>query len=269
MEEAALSPTPRHQTSSITESSSSTTKYRTKLIAGADTVEAAVEQALDARDKLQSEEVFPVAVSRERKAEKVITASQRAASNRRGKVRDVVACIYDFLENEQRKVDAGMLTEKARFNKSEALIKQLVPYLAFKGITKTNQFSVTTFDEYPLWRKKKNGQPAALSTRALELGYIQQFLTKYLWKHKLIDRDLDVKDMTPKIAIPDDEIDANPPLINPGNWRKVQDALKRNREAAEGYCNHRGFYFAQLLYRWVMIARNSGLRPDCEMNQLR
>ena len=45
--------------------------------------------------------------------------------------------------------------------------------------------------------------------------------------------------------------------------------MSRNRDRAAQLRNHRGSYFAQLFYRWCIVGRNSGLRPDIELNKLR
>ena len=80
----------------------------------------------------------------------------------------------------------------------------------------------------------------------------------------------------PKIVIKESEVDANPPLIEEGNWNLVVKTLKqmiKSRETGRGPAKYsvkgRGVYFNQLFYRWCLICKNSGLRPNIELNKLR
>tara|TARA_B100001057_G_C22701025_1_gene891732 strand:+ start:540 stop:779 length:240 start_codon:yes stop_codon:yes gene_type:complete len=57
-------------------------------------------------------------------------------------------------------------------NKRQALLKQMLPYLAERGVTHTLQIDLNTFEDYPTRRK------VAKSTRKLELTYIGNFLNK-------------------------------------------------------------------------------------------
>ena len=59
----------------------------------------------------------------------------------------------------------------------------------------------------------------------------------------------------PKIVIKESEVDANPPLIEEGNWNVVVKTLKqiiKNRETGRGPVKYsvkgRGIYFNQLFY---------------------
>ncbi len=80
----------------------------------------------------------------------------------------------------------------------------------------------------------------------------------------------------PKIVIKESKVDANPPLIEEGNWNVVVKTLKqiiKNREKGRGPAKYsvkgRVFYFNQLFYRWYLIFKNSRLRLNIELNKLR
>ena len=256
-----------------------TTRYRYIKIEGATSLEEAEAGALDARDELQrklNEEVqvrkeLPEPNGKEVLVSKVF--NEKTGSNdyrttvvvnsRRGKVRAISECVYDFLKNEEARCEAGLISEKTVKNKREVLTKQFLNYLEDKKVYGTNQITQETFKDYPIWRKAK------LSTRKQELNYFYDFITNYLTGARLISSSIDVSKLIPKIEVPQTEVDANPPLIEPGNWSKVYRQLSRYRDKAKTYPNHRGYYFAQLFYRWCLIAKNCGLRPDVELNKLR
>lgn len=138
----------------------------------------------------------------------------------------------------------------------------MIPYLIEKGCSQSQHIETETFKEYPVWRK------AAKTTRRLELVIIKDFIENYLRTKNLMRDGIDFNKMIPKIKILDSELDANPPL-DEANWRKVLAALKTNLRRAERNHNHRGHYFNRMFYHWIIIARNTGLRPNVELNQLR
>ena len=127
----------------------------------------------------------------------------------RSKKVSIRKCLNNFLDEEQKKVDADLLKEKSLQNKAQGL-KQLEKYLSYKGIEKTHQIDNNTFQEYITWRKAKK------STRRIELIYFKDFLIGYCKPRGLLINSLDEKRLMPKIVIKESEVDANPPLIKKG-----------------------------------------------------
>ena len=242
-----------------------TKRYLHRLLPNSSTLEEAVEECIEAYTALRQEQAVPHGsdgTSQQRASESQGRATRNSNAGR-FKNRPVEACVAEFLEAEQRKVEAELLKPRSLLNKRQALLKQMLPYLAEKGVTHTRQIDLNTFEDYPTWRK------AAKSTRKLELTYIGNFLNEFCKRRGLLDIEVSPREALPSIAIKDSEVDANPPLIEQGNWQKVVVALSRNRDRAAQLRNHRGSYFAQLFYRWCIVGRNSGLRPDIELNKLR
>ena len=176
----------------------------------------------------------------------------------RSKKVSIKKCLNNFLDEEQKKVDADLLKEKSLQNKAQGL-KQLEKYLSYKGIERTHQIDNNTFQEYITWRKAKK------STRRIELIYFKDFLIGYCKPRGLLINSLDEKRLMPKIVIKESEVDANPPLIEEGNWNLVVKTLKKmikNRETGRGPAKYsvkgKGVYFNQLFYRWCLICKNSG-----------
>ena len=253
-----------------------TKKYRYKVIDGANTLEAAIDKSLDAYNALRSEILEHAQEVAIRKAQyEIETNSPRRRARMitenmvRSKKVSIRKCLNNFLDEEQKKVDADLLKEKSLQNKAQGL-KQLEKYLSYKGIEKTHQIDNNTFHEYITWRKAKK------STRRIELIYFKDFLISYCKPRGLLINSLDEKRLMPKIVIKESEVDANPPLIEEGNWNLVVKTLKqmiKNRETGRGPAKYsvkgRGVYFNQLFYRWCLICKNSGLRPNIELNKLR
>jgi len=237
-----------------------TKKYRSRLIEGAQSLDVAIENCIDTYTALrQSEELFgftnPVEVSRR------AVATPRD-NGRRVRTKELKDCVEEFLSDESKRLNAGLLGSSTYENKVRTLRKWFLPYLAEKGCSHSQHIETETLKEYPIWRK------AAKTTRRLELVIIKDFIENYLRTKNLMRDDIDYKKMVPKIKILDSELDANPPL-DEANWRKVLVGLKDNCKRAERNHNHRGHYFNKMFYHWIIIARNSGLRPNVELNKLR
>ena len=138
-----------------------TKKYRYKVIDGANTLEAAIDKSLDAYNALRSEILEHAQEVAIRKAQHEIESNSSRRRARmitenmvRSKKVSIRKCLNNFLDEEQKKVDADLLKEKSLQNKAQGL-KQLEKYLSYKGIEKTHQIDNNTFQEYITWRKAK------------------------------------------------------------------------------------------------------------------
>ena len=237
-----------------------TKAYRSQLIDGADNLDAALEKCIDAYTALRGTGealgLNPSTVVLRRAVEPSVS------DRRKIKTKELKLCVEEFLSSEVKRRDAGLLSSSTYENKERTLRKWLLPYLLEQGCSHSQHIETETLKEYPVWRK------AAKSTRRLELVIIKDFIENYLRTKNLLSNDIDFNKIVPKIKILDSDLDANPPL-DAANWKKVLVGLKNNCERAERNPNHRGHYFNRMFYHWIIIARNSGLRPNVELNQLR
>ncbi len=244
-----------------------TNTYRYKLIKNANTIESAVENFIDAYTELREEiKAIEAGVSfikntKDRDNESDISKLNNYIKKQRQKSRDISNCIDDYLSGIRKKVDSGLIVEKTYNDKRLILRNQLMPYLDSIKITKTVQINNNTFNDYPFWRV------AAKSTRRLELIHIKDFIVNYCARNNLIASGVDLKSITPLIKINESELDANPPLIERENWNNILSGLKQLKDNSK--YNIRTDYFSKMFYRWCVIAKNSGLRPNRELNQLR
>ncbi|WP_413358003.1 tyrosine-type recombinase/integrase [Prochlorococcus sp. MIT 1201] len=244
-----------------------TNTYRYKLIKNANTIESAVENFIDAYTELREEiKAIEAGVSfikntKDRDNESDISKLNNYIKKQRQKSREISNCVDDYLSRIRKKVDSGLIVEKTYNDKRLILRNQLIPYLDSIKITKTIQIDNNTFNDYPFWRD------AAKSTRRLELIHIKDFIVNYCDRNNLIASGVDLKSITPLIKINESELDANPPLIENENWNSILNGLKVLKDNSKS--NIRTDYFSKMFYRWCLIAKNSGLRPNRELNQLR
>ena len=246
-----------------------TNTYRYKLIKNVNTLDSAVENCIEAYNELRAEvDVLETEASLVKGSININSDIDKRKidtliKTKRQKSREIGSCVDDFLKLENKKVDSGLLEASSYRGKKKCLINQLGPYLNSIGVNKTIQITNNTFNEYPIWRK------ASKSTRKLELIHIKEFIDNYCYRNGLINGDVNMKGLMPVIRISESELDANPPLIEEGNWNEVLKGLKNIRDRVDINKNHRGEYFNKLFYRWCLIAKNSGLRPNVELNKLR
>ena len=96
-----------------------TKQYRNKVIEGAETIEEAMEMWVDTYDQIKGQTQKIAAEIALKKTEFKVEASGRLQSrespivvthrSRRHKVREILPCVDEWLEDEQARVDAGIL----------------------------------------------------------------------------------------------------------------------------------------------------------------
>jgi len=246
-----------------------TKRYRYKLIANAITLNDALDKCVETYIELQKnkERYKPDCLSSTKSYEKKKKngLSNKVVPNRsiQQKAKELENCIDDFLAEQRKKVDCGVLAERTYLNKKQILKKQMTPYLESIGVYSTNQLNNNTFKGYLNWRV------AAISTKRLEVGIIKDFILNYCAINSLLARDIDTKYMMPIIKNSVIEDQGNSPLIDKSSWSGVVEELKKLKEESKGCANHRGEYFNLLFYRWCLLAVETGLRPNVELNRLR
>jgi integrase len=140
----------------------------------------------------------------------------------------------------------------------------ILPYLQFKQVKSTNQINETTFDDYAAFRS------STVKTRITlrgELDIIGQFIRSYLVKHKLIAPELAIsKDLIKRPKLREADLLANPAFTE----SDFQLFLKRIRQWIPEFDRQKpkSYYFRKLYYEWVLVAKNTGARPE-ELMKLR
>ena len=108
-----------------------TKRYLHRLLPNSSTLEQAIDECIEAYTSLRQEQL---------NAEEADGTGQHRASESQGRAarnsntgkfknRPVEACVAEFLEAEQRKVEAELLKPRSLLNKRQALLKQVHTYL--------------------------------------------------------------------------------------------------------------------------------------------
>ena len=153
--------------------------YKSRRIDGVESLDAAIDAALDTYVKLGSAEE----PSKPRRGTKQGT---KIVSTKRG----LFAWLDQFLDNQRELCEAGIIKGVTLKGKEEMVRAHLKPYLLAQSISKTSQIRVGVFDKYESWRierNKKEGSsaPSKLTLRK-ESALIGNFVG-YLVKNRCID----------------------------------------------------------------------------------
>ena len=180
---------------------------------------------------------------------------------KRGKSLLLVKAVDDWLRDEQAKYEANQIGESNLNNKRRAA-KSLKQYLEQEGVTTTKQITENTFSRYLIFSSERT----RISVKN-ELGYINVFLT-WLKRQRLIAPDVAALKLTPSVKVSGEDLQANP-AINTDDWRKfVNECKKRIKEVKHDRRLHPSWYWWSTFHQFMLIAKNSGLRPK-EMLNLR
>ena len=115
-----------------------TKRYLHRLLPNASTIEEALEECIEAYTALRQEQAAPELIESLGHSQVPQDSSRRDArtsNSGRYKNRPVEACVREFIDVEQRRVEADLLKPRTLRNKSQALLKQMLPYLAEQGVT--------------------------------------------------------------------------------------------------------------------------------------
>ena len=212
-------------------------RYRTRLIKGATTLDAAIAQCIDAYTALQMEET-PARISRQRSGKNYPIS--------------ITGEIERFLKHEQERVYAGLIKESTLKQKLIVLSKSFTGYLAEYKLREVWQLTPTCLDDYALYRGKQSKL-----TRQKELTIIKDFITNWLIRGEMLESHITVK----KPRIKKSDLDANP-AITPHDWRVLNNYI-RNVYVKEGEKHPRPsvHYWRVLVWTLTTALKQTGCRP--------
>ena len=229
--------------------------YKSRRIDGVETLEAAVDAALDTYVLLGSAEQ----PSKPRRGTKEGT---KIVSNKRG----VFAWLDQFLDSEHEKCQAGIIKGATLKNKEEIVRKHLKPYLQFEGITRPNQIKVGVFEKYEYWRvernRKEGDDPPSKLTLRKEAALIGNFVG-YLVKNRCIDayEAAQKKDIAPKIRLSDNDFDSNPPIRDADEWRVILTEIRKWVKEGASHQRPRTLIYRRMFWTLVLLLKQTGMRP--------
>jgi len=224
--------------------------YKTRLIEGVTTLEAACAASLDVYIAIGAG-----------------TAPQKRGTKTGTKLRpvnqDLLVWLERYLIHERDRFDAGLIKASTLKNKEETLNKHLKAYLLQQGLHKASDLKVGCFDRYEIFRSE-----ATALTRRKELSIISSFVD-FLIKNRLLDPyEAAQKSLVPKIRLKDSDFDSNPPFRDEEEWRTILKHIRRWVKQAEDHPNPRTLHFRRMFWSLMLLLRNSGMRP-VEARQLR
>lgn len=218
------------------EYNASTQKYKYIKVKDATSIEDAATKAIEAFTELRE--------------------PSRAAKPQRAGAKSLEKLMRKYLENEERRRDAGIITEETCMRKGYC-IARLGEYLAQKGIKTTQQLKQNTFDDYAIYRGK-----SSKLTRNYELKEYQTFLN---WLVRNEHMKTPVK--TKKERVNEEDLTANP-AINSEDWAKITAALREHRKKGNTHSNPKTKYWRALFHHFCLVLKQTGLRPG-ELRNLR
>ena len=166
----------------------------------------------------------------------------------------IAELVDEFNKLEVQRVDAGLKDEKARLRRITSL-RRMIEYLNAKEIQFPNQIDVTTWEDYPIFRKS-----VMKNTRKTELRDIAVFCRSYLVPRGYLANEIAMsRGFFPRISIGDDELDANP-AITADDYKIINNYLRHQ------YCGNArtyvGEYSRRMFATFVHLLKNSGCRPS-------
>ena len=184
-----------------------------------------------------------------------------SSGKKKRKGKPIPVAVEEWIKEEQAKHEAGTIGASNMRNKRNAA-KHLLEYLEKEGITSTKEITETTLDDYLIYNSSKS----QLTLRS-EVGYFNTFYT-WLKKQRLIPPDVAALRMTPVVKVTGEDLQANP-AINIEDWRIIWKEVKRRIDMyKQDQRLHPSVYWWQTFYAYIMIGKNSGLRPG-ELRRLK
>ena len=220
-----------------------TRSYKSRLIEGASTLAEACAASLD---------VY-LAIGAGAAPQKRGT---KTGTKLRPQNQDLLFWLGRYLQQEQERLEAGLIKPTTLKNKQEILNRHFKAYLAEAGITRTSQIKVGCFDRYEIFRSQ-----ATALTRRKELSIISTFVD-FLIKHRLLDPyEAAQKTLVPKVRLKDADFDSNPPFRDEEEWRTILNHIRRWAKEGEAHPNPRTLHWRRMFWTLLLLLRNSGMRP--------
>jgi len=229
-----------------------TDRYQSSVIPGATTQEQAQQAAIGVYARIAQPKVVTG------KDQNVLSFEVVTAKDGKRLSRRIDECVREFLAIQLDRVKCGEIKQGTYEDRERFLLKYLMPYLSYIGVSQTREIRPTTFDKYNIWRSRTSKSKL---TRNVELTNFSMFFSHYLVKHRLIDPDLMVmKGFLPYQKVEEEDLDANP-AINPDDWRLITDSIHRWVKGAKWCNNYRVDYFRNMFWSFCLVMKNTGIRP--------
>ena len=259
-------------------------RYRSKLIAGASTMEQAKAGAIEAAMHLRTEDPHhhstlikvPTAIIQKGETPDELTVLEREEKLQKRKEKfekikqkkaqskfiNSTDAVDGWIKVQRKRVRAGSLEENSYSHKEIILRVHLKGYLEHKKITRTSQINKQTFDDYLLFRSN-----TTRINQSREISVISEWIRDYLMDNEYIsDTNWIKKSWMPRVIVRQIDRMANP-AINPSDWQEILKYvrgpwLKEANAKSLPYHSEQRRYFRYLFWHWILVAKSSGMSPE-------
>ena len=240
------------------EYNSTTQKYQYKIIKGAHTLDDAKEKAIDVFTTFRQQEAQAEALS---VGGATLTISTRHKSETPHS-RIIDPLIDHYLKKERERVDAGLIKQGTYDTRAITIGVHLREFLKQRIITRTHQITLTTFDDYQVFRYK-----CTKLTRNKEVVDIRHFLSFLIRNEYLHPKLSKVNALIKRERVFDEDLTANP-AINADDWKLITRALRGYITLGAKHSNPKTHYWRTLFHCYCLCLKNTGMRP-VELRTLR
>ena len=220
--------------------------YKTRRIPAADTVQKAVEAALDTFLEMGAD-----ATPRRGPKEDSTPKRQR-----------IDKWIGNYIDSQQELSDTGVIKPLTFINKKQTLLKHIAPYCEWAGIVRTTDVKVGSFDRYQSWRNSTADKVPTSLTLKKEAAVVAN-LVSYLVKNRLLDpyEAAQKSAIPPRIRIVDSDYSANPPIRDNDEWHLLLTEVRRWVKEAYGNPKPLVLLHRRMFWSLLLFLKQTGMRP--------
>ena len=238
-----------------------TKNYKTRKIEGVSDIEEAASAAVEIAFSLANEpEGYLQRIQRQDGVKSNTESSFYSANPRRRRPRKelIEDSFNKWFAVEQRRVDAGLITQFYLNARKNGLSNHILKYLNSKMVLYTSDINSNTFSEYPVYRSKTTP-----IVRNQELKWVKEWCSNYLVKNQLMDASL-LLDRTflPFGIVKQTDLMKNP-AITAADWNIiisfVRDEWRFRPLSQDNKC---GWFFRNMFWHYLLFAKNTGMSPE-------
>jgi integrase len=163
-----------------------------------------------------------------------------------------------WVSKAEKDYDNKLIAKQTYYHKEKLMRLYVVPYLQQQGIKHTKDIGYNTFQDYLVYRSRTTP-----IVRAREISSIKDWVFNFLMPNEYLSS------MPAKAWFPEQKIHQTDrlknPAINPEDWLTIISFVRndwRSHLAATGHQNHRAYYWRDLFWHYLLVAKNSGMSPE-------
>jgi integrase len=219
-------------------------RYRTQLLQ-ADTQTRAIAEAVEVAFSFRENEYQPK--GRKQRTD-VVTKTTNPTT-------EYAALLW--VAKAEKDLDNKLIASQTYKHKERTMRLYVVPYLKERA-KHTNDIDYHTFQDYLVYRSKTTPL-----VRAREISMIKDWVFNFLLPNQYLS-GIPAKAWFPEQRIHQTDRLKNP-AIHPDDWHTIITFVRgkwRQHLTLTGHQNHRSFYWRDLFWHYLLVAKNSGMSPE-------